>query len=778
MVRSAQDGDDSAQEETGNVEEVVHTHPADSAMSAGFALDGALAEAASASLMISEARTADQIGFAQEGEEGGGFSLTNPLVLVGIGGLTGLAIWGLTGGGGNKAPTVDGAERSVSVAEDDQINVSINAIDPDGDDLTYLVTSSPGHGQTNVVNDTVVYKPDLDYNGPDSFVVSVSDTNGNSVKQTINVTVTPVNDRPVFVVPLDTATIRNDQTYTTDLTLTASDVDGDALTYRTLLEPKEGTLEVTSAGALTYTPAPGFICTEEVIVGVFDPSNARAEKSITITVLGLPGPPSGDIFTEIVIDEDTPIAFPTSIFDPDGDQITLTISAQPSHGTVSVSNVSGLIHYQPAPDYNGTDAFSIVGTAQDGSFTEGFSIVIQPVNDPPVAAESQSTQTRTDTPVNIPLSATDVDGDRIQPTVLVGDRPANGTLTTVENDPSKYVYTPNDGFNGTDTFKVTYSDGNGGTATTTWTVTVAANSPPIMMTSITEFGIDEDDSAGVTVVVGVDDPEGDPFTLTASASNGTVTKNADGSFTYHPDPDYWGLDSIVFTATDNRGASTTYTLLGAVTSVNDDPVQEAGTTTSIIVNNTDTAKFNVVFSDVDGDDWTPSVAKEPGHGAVTINVDGTFTYDPVDTYVGPDTFDMQVDDGNGGVVSYSVSVTVTGAEEVSLNGIDPSEPNGNFNAGVGSFILLISALQVAHMIVTAFGIDDVVRITDGTPEDFALIAGGNSNDLFLESVGAPLLQKIFFAGIFAESGPPAEYTFASVAETLGFNPFEFVTTVP
>ena len=81
------------------------------------------------------------------------------------------------------------------------------------------------------------------------------------------------------------------------------------------------------------------------------------------------------------------------------------------------------------------------------------SITVNPVNDAPVAQDGSNTKEE-DTDQTITLSASDVDGDDL--TYTIGTAPTNGTVTLTG---AEAVYTPNENFNGTDSFTFTSSDG-------------------------------------------------------------------------------------------------------------------------------------------------------------------------------------------------------------------------------------------------------------------------------------------------------------------------------
>src|SRR5207247_11387531 len=103
--------------------------------------------------------------------------------------------------------------------------------------------------------------PAANYNGPDSFTFTASDGTATSNTATITVTVNAVNDAPVAV----DGTLTTDEDTAGSVTLSASDVDGDTLTY-SATNGAHGTVSV-SGNVATYTPA----------------ANYNSPKSITLT---------------------------------------------------------------------------------------------------------------------------------------------------------------------------------------------------------------------------------------------------------------------------------------------------------------------------------------------------------------------------------------------------------------------------------------------------------------------------------------------------------------
>ncbi|PEQ12081.1 hypothetical protein B2G71_13120 [Novosphingobium sp. PC22D] len=89
----------------------------------------------------------------------------------------------------NDAPVAADDVVTITGTEDTDITVTPTITDPDGDDLTYTFTD-PSHGTVAVADDgTIVYTPDANYFGTDTFELTATDPDGESATQTINIVV-------------------------------------------------------------------------------------------------------------------------------------------------------------------------------------------------------------------------------------------------------------------------------------------------------------------------------------------------------------------------------------------------------------------------------------------------------------------------------------------------------------------------------------------------------------------------------------------------------------
>src|SRR5205807_1052786 len=330
-------------------------------------------------------------------------------------------------------PPVANAQ-SVTTAEDTAAPIVLTGSDVDGDALTFTIATQPAHGTLTGTAPNLTYTPAANYNGPDSFTFKANDGTVNSSVATVTITVTPVNDPPVA----NAQSVTTNQDTAKAISLTASDVDGDPLTYAVVTAPTHGTLSGTAPN-LTYTPAAGYFGPDSFTFKANDGTVDSAAATVSLTVVHVNHAPVAAAQT-VTTAEDTAKAVVLTATDVDGDTLTYSVVAGPTHG--ALSGTAPNITYTPAANYNGADSFTF--KANDGTLDSNVAtvtITVTPVNDPPVA-NAQSVTTAEDTAAPIVLTGSDVDGDAL--TYAVATQPAHGTLTgTAPN----VTYTPAPNYN-------------------------------------------------------------------------------------------------------------------------------------------------------------------------------------------------------------------------------------------------------------------------------------------------------------------------------------------
>jgi VCBS repeat-containing protein len=177
------------------------------------------------------------------------------------------------------------------------------------------------------------------------------------------------------------------------------------------------------------------------------------------------------------------------------------------------------------------------------------------------------------------------------------------------------------------------------------------------------YGVNEDNGLRVGAPGVLDnDTDADGDTLTAAKltdpTNGTLTFNSDGSFTYAPNENFFGTDSFTYNASDGANESGVAIVTITINPVNDAPVANDDMLT--IVQNT-TRPVNVLTNDMDVEGNTLSVdsVTQPANGTVAISADRqAINYTPNPNYIGSDTFEYTVCDNGAPPACATATVTV------------------------------------------------------------------------------------------------------------------------
>jgi len=561
----------------------------------------------------------------------------------------------------NDAPV--SAPDSFTLDEDTSLSFSVTGTDVDDTALTFEIVSGVTHGTLAGVGPGLVYTPAANYFGSDSFTYVIRDSHGAaSQPATISFEVSSVNDAPVansqsVLVAEDTAAL---------ITLTASDVDGDPLSYTITGQPAHVTIEVIGA-EVTYTPNADYTGEDSFSFTASDSAVTSASAVVSITVT-----PVNDIPVaaplEIVTDEDQSASITLAGLDAENDPLTFDVTTQPAHGILS-GTAPDLV-YTPAANYNGPDSFTYtVSDSTDTSEPAVVSITVAPINDAPVADAKSETLAEDDS-LTITLTGSDVEGDTL--TFSVISDPAHGSYTLAG---SSLTYTPAANFNGTDAIVVVANDGTVNSAPATITLTVT----PVNDTPIANAGtltLDEDTSAVVTLTG--TDLDGDALTyaIATQPAHGTVALNGTNA-TYTPNTDFNGSDSFSFIVSDSTAPSAPAVVQITVSPVNDAPIANAGTLT---LDEDGSAAVTLTGSDIDGDTLIFAIVDQPAHGTVLLSGDiATFT--PAANYSGADSFSFKVNDGTADSAAAVINITVTPANDAPLVNAGP-DGQGNVNTAI------------------------------------------------------------------------------------------------
>lgn len=460
-------------------------------------------------------------------------------------------------------------------------NIFNNDWEPDGETFT-VVDGNPGlpgltlNGPSNgtvVINPTTggyVYTPNTGFVGLDSFTYIICDQPTSVLCDTATVFINVMNNpnpgnpaRPFAQDDANYGPINTNQVGS----MAPNDFDpntpNQTLTWDILpvSGPTNGTVVIQPNGSYVYTPRNGYVgpdqftysvcnasglCDTATVYLVVTPGAPLAENDINQTLVNVPVP--GNVLTN---DRD-PLGLPISA--------TPTLITQPSvSGASVVMNPNGSYVYTPAPGFMGLDSFQYQVCNNLGYCTTAWVFInvtgISMPNNPPVPGVDYG-YTFYGVPVSGVVTTNDNDPDFDPITVTRFTQPVCGTITIAPN--GAYTYTPTSNNCPTDTFTYVVCD-NGAPALCDSTYVVIylsndpngpANDPPYAFDD--RYLTPWNTPVSGTVSPNDYDPNGDPITFTqvSNPTHGTVVFNTNGTFTYTPNPGYFGPDFFTYSVCD------------------------------------------------------------------------------------------------------------------------------------------------------------------------------------------------------------------------------------
>lgn len=277
-------------------------------------------------------------------------------------------------------------------------------------------------------------------------------------------------------------------------------------------------------------------------------------------------------------------------------------------------------------------------------------------NHAPTVAASTSVTTAEDTPVTIPLNASDADNDPLVFTVT--QPPVHGTLS---GNAGTYQYTPTLNYFGSDSFTVLVDDGlQSVTHVVSITVTPVSDSP----VAADQFETVNEDTPK-QIVFNASDAETHPLEITIFnlPDHGTLSPfplwEPAESIQYTPNPGYSGPDFFTYMAFDGENFTDMAVVYITVTAVNDAPVANS---TPLSLYEDQPTSFVLNANDEEGSPLNAEVLTQPLHGTVTVEGLNAL-YTPAANYFGADSFTFRVSDGTQISNTATVSILVDAVDD-------------------------------------------------------------------------------------------------------------------
>lgn len=366
---------------------------------------------------------------------------------------------------------------------------------------------------------------------------------------------TVLNDPPVA----EDLAVSTDEGSEVEITLNATDNNGDPLIFAITKDPEHGTLKDfdEASGAMTYVPDDNYSGDDVFMYKVSDGLQDSNKAEVSISVAPVNHPPLAKS-QELSVNENGELNITLSASDPDSDELTFTITEEPASGELT-GDAPNLV-YRPSPGFSGSDGFSFM--ANDGavdSKTARVDITVLSVNHAP-SVRDIPVETNEDESVTVTLTATDPDSDEL--TFEIMSQPTHGTLGQIKpaNSTSATVtYTPMEGYSGTDGFTFSASDGNERSGNGTVNVSIRpVNDSPIVHSQ----NVSATAGQQTEITLSGTDPDGDSlaFEIVEGAKQGTLgsvisTSDTSATISYTPNSGAAGSDSFTFRASDGVDSS-------------------------------------------------------------------------------------------------------------------------------------------------------------------------------------------------------------------------------
>jgi predicted transcriptional regulator len=462
--------------------------------------------------------------------------------------------------------------------------------------------------------------------------VSVDDGNGGLDWNYFILTVSNTNDAPTITTGND-PTATEDQLYSNDYD--ATDIDGNTLTWNVATNASWLNINSTT-GLLSGTPINSDVGTYWVNVSVNDGNGGSDQNNFTLTVHNVPA---------AILTADITVAFEDSLYyndydsDDDGQgTVTWALAPNPNTPWLSMNNTSGELEGTPSNSDVGT--FSIVMIVKDGNggvTWRNFTLTVQNVNDAPVITTINIPTATEDQPYGNDYDATDIDGNN-----LTWSLSTNASWLYINESTGYIDGMPNQTGVGVYWVNVSVSDGNGGTDSTNFTLTVInVNDAPVITTGDNATA---DEDALYSIDYDANDDEGDTLTWSLAVQPPWLSIDANtGVLSGTPDNSEVGPWTVNVTVTDGNGGTDWRNF--TITVQNKQPTITTPDTTNAVE---DVAYYNDYDSD---DDGQGTITWQLDTNASWLNFDtgtGELSGIPTNADVGTYWVNVSVDDGNGG----------------------------------------------------------------------------------------------------------------------------------
>ncbi|MEM7032083.1 MAG: Ig-like domain-containing protein [Chloroflexota bacterium] len=652
--------------------------------------------------------------------------------------------------------------------------LSNDQISPDSNETLSLIALEQGKKGIASIQQgqSIAYTPALNVYGTDIITTIIADNNGGVATATVIITINPVNDPPTAF--NDTFTLWEDSPPSTIDVLDNDSIlpdENEQLIISMVGQSLYGTVSISpSQQHLIYQPNADFSGSDTISYTIQDDNLGQTSALVTVTVLSINDPPQANDDLVLILRNSTNnwldvLANDTSA--PDQNEALSIISVEhiPQMGEIVIApSANGLI-FTPTVEITGTAIFSYtIDDGQGGQDTAMVTLLVGDFSLPPQANHDQFSinEDTQEALLSVLLNDTDPNTDDILSLFAVGSTEQGGTVVIVNS--TQISYSPLADFFGTDTFTYTVTDNQGLQATASVTVNVSnVNDLPIAIGDV--YTMTEDDGWLSLPVLSNDTfapDQNEQLTVIdaiVSTTQGSVQISGTNLIFFKPAENFSGTAIVDYTINDgmpdsNASAEAVITVLP----VNDAP-QALADHLAVLVNSAQVLDVMNNDADVDADPLQISQVQQPSHGVTSTN-GGTVVYVPMTGFMGIDTFEYTITDGD---LTADAIVTVT--VRTNTPPVVTTSPDLNATATIPYQyqMMVTDAEDQANLVITALEMPDWLSLTDqgsgmatlsGTPS--VLDVGPTEVVLQVQDAFVTQIQSFTILVDEADPGPGAQ----------------------
>ncbi len=284
-------------------------------------------------------------------------------------------------GKANAPPVAE--SNNFSTQEDTPVSITLTGSDSDGDSLSFNVVSGPSHGSLRGTEPNLIYTPQKNFTGKDSFTFNVNDGEKDSSAATVSIALTGINDPPEANDDI-AGTHEDTPVVMIDVLANDTDVDNDRLIVLGVSQGQNGSVTINTNNMLIYKANKNFFGADSFNYTISDGKGGTDTATVELTVMAVNDSPvitSKPVKTTRVWDS---YRYDVEAKDPDaGDTLMYSLADKPD-GMI-IDPKTGLIEWRP--DNTKVGDHDIVVKVVDAnqvpaSTTQSFTITVASLSSP------------------------------------------------------------------------------------------------------------------------------------------------------------------------------------------------------------------------------------------------------------------------------------------------------------------------------------------------------------------------------------------------------------